>query len=205
MKIGANAEGGRTDTDIGTIYWDKIQQLMDMDTDSNRLNRGNAFGGWEYTDPEYDEEGNLTKRGGQEYVARSPGMQAAQDRMDRRLAGEGFEDYQRPTQVSAITDALMADKMEKMGLTDPGVANLKQDSYGTRFGDINNRSQPMPPSANPPPPPQNPQPPGAQLPPGVAPPPPGYPPPSNDPNDPRVRPQSSQDIARLLAGGRGAM
>ncbi len=48
---------------------------------------------------------------------------------------------------------------------------------------------------------------GAPPPPGnpAMPPPPGYPPPSNDPNDPRVRPQSSQDIARLLAGGRGAM
>jgi hypothetical protein len=166
-KFGAKADAstGRTDTDIGTIYWDKIQKLMEMDEEFNRLDRGNRFGGWEY-DPE-------TKS--QNYVARSPGMQNAEDRMDRRLSGEGFDDYERPSQVTAITDALMADRMEKMGLIDPGVANLKQDSYGERFGDINNRTTipqpqaaPQPPNANPMPPGNaSPQPPGASNPNGL--------------------------------------
>lgn len=138
--IGADHKFGSTDTDIGTIYWDKIKELLNIDEDYNRLNRGNAFGGWEYG----VDEG--TGRRTQEYVSRSPGMKSAEARMDRRLQGEGFDQYEKPSQVSAITDALMADRMEKMGLIDPGVANLKQDQYGDRMGDINQR-QPLPPQA----------------------------------------------------------
>ena len=173
----ADTQFGRTDTDVGSMHWEDIEKLMKLDTDSNRLNRGNAFGGWEYTDPEYDEEGNMTKRGSQDYVAKSPGMKAGQERMDRRLAGEGFDPYEAPDQVSSITDALLASRMERMGIIDPGVADLKQDEYGTRFADRSGSptappgGYPQPPSQAAPMPPGagNPQPPGA----GQAPQPPG--------------------------------
>jgi hypothetical protein len=198
MKVGGSANTGKTKTDIGKIYWDKIQQLMEMDEEMNRINRGNAFGGWEYgIDPK-------TGKRTQEFVARSPGMQAAQDRMDRRLAGEGFERYERPSQVSAITDALMADKMERMGLLEPGTTDLRQDEYGQRMGAINNQmaqpqAQPQPPSQPQPPPTNRPMPPGQgnrPMPPGVR---PGTPP-------PQTRPGMPPDQNQLLQayGMRGA-
>jgi hypothetical protein len=123
MSAKAGASGGKTDVDVGTIYWDDIRRLMDLDEEYNRTNRYGAFGGWEY-DPE-------TKS--QRFVATDPGMQAAQERMSRRLAGEGFENYQPPSQISSITDALMADRMGKMGLLteQPELAG----EYGERFAD----------------------------------------------------------------------
>ena len=104
-------------------------------------------------------------------------MKAGQERMDRRLAGEGFDPYEAPDQVSSITDALLASRMERMGIIDPGVADLKQDEYGTRFADRSGSptappgGYPQPPSQAAPMPPGagNPQPPGA----GQAPMPPG--------------------------------
>lgn len=125
VKADAWLEGGYTDTDTGGIKWSDLEKLLNLDEEYNRVDRGNAFGAWEY-DPE-------TKS--QNFVAKSPGMIAAQDRMDRRLAGEGFAPYEAPSQISSMTDALMATRMEKMGLMDSGVADLKQDDYGTRFAD----------------------------------------------------------------------
>jgi hypothetical protein len=145
FSIGGSAGGGRTDVDVGTIYWDDIERLLGLDEEYNRINRGDYFGGWEY-DPE-------TKS--QNYVARSEGMQAAQDRMDRRLAGEGFEKYEAPSQASAITDALMANRMERMGLLPQGAGDLTQPDYGTRFADRSGSPTAQPPTA----PPQGGQPP----------------------------------------------
>ena len=112
VKADAWLEGGYTDTDTGGIKWRDLEKLLNLDEEYNRVDRGNAFGAWEY-DPE-------TKS--QNFVAKSPGMIAAQDRMDRRLAGEGFAPYEAPSQISSMTDALMATRMEKMGLMDSGVA-----------------------------------------------------------------------------------
>ena len=160
-NVEAWSELGYTDTDTGGIKWKDLEKLLNLDEEYNRIDRGNAFGAWEY-DPE-------TKT--QQYVAKSPGMQAAQDRMDRRLAGEGFEPYEAPKQVSSIMDALMANKMEKMGLIEPGATDLTQDDYGTRFADRS--GSPTAPAGGYPPPPQPPaaaQPPVAPQPPTAQPP-----------------------------------
>jgi hypothetical protein len=156
---------------------------MKLDEQYNRPDRYGAFGGWEY-DPE-------TKT--QQYVATSPGMQAAQERMDRRLGGEGFTPYQAPEQVGSIMDALMADKMERMGLMDKGVADLKQDSYGTRFNDrpgSGYQSGQPPQGAITPPP----QPPITQPPPQDT----GDPPPGN-----QRPPVGGRGVGDLPPGGRG--
>ena len=104
-------------------------------------------------------------------------MQAAQDRMSRRLGGEGFEKYQPPEQAGSITDALMASRMQRMGILDPQQdLGLQQPEYGQRFAD--NPGGGMQ-SAQPPPPP-----PVAEIPPpGAAVPPPGagVPPPQTPP------------------------
>jgi hypothetical protein len=121
----ASAKGGKTDVNLGNIKWDWLEKLAEFDERYNRINRYGPFGGWEY-DPE-------TKS--QRFVATSPGMQAAQERMDRRLAGEGFDAYEPPAQVSSITDALMASRMGRMGiLNDETAPNLAQENYGPRFG-----------------------------------------------------------------------
>lgn len=185
-------KGGKTDTDIGSIYWDKINRLAQMDQAYNRLDRYGPFGGWEYTAPEleYDSKGNPTgkvlKEGSQKFVATDPGMQAAQERMSRRLAGEGFDAYTPPAQVSSITDALMSSRMERMGILGEGSRpNLAQENYGTRFGDraggawdMSTRS----PYTTPPPQEGQPPPQGGQPPPQGGQPPPGG-------NRPGVRPQ----------------
>ncbi len=190
MSIGGKAwhEIGYEDVDTGGIKWKDLEQLLQLDEKYNRIDRGNAFGGWEY-DPE-------TKS--QEYVAKSPGMIAAQERMDRRLGGEGFEKYEAPSQISAMTDALMAERMQKMGLIDEGTADLKQDEYGTRFADRSgsptiDSTTPPPGSVQPPdmgvPTPPQPNPPGV----GDRPPPagvePGTPPPVMKPGIPPTLPQ----------------
>lgn len=144
MGASAEASGGKTDVDIGTIYWDKIQQLMDMDEEYNRIDRGNAFGSWEY-DPE-------TKS--QNWVAKSPGMQAGQDRMDRRLAGEGFND----PNMASIGDALTRTRMDKMGLAQPP-AQQPLPPAQQAVVDAQNPQPPMPP-----PPPQTGQPPPNGMP-----------------------------------------
>lgn len=147
MGAQVKAEGGKSDTDVGTIYWDDVRKALQLDEEFNRINRYGAFGGWEY-DPE-------TKS--QKFVATDPGMIAAQQRMSRRLGGEGFAPYEPPAQVSAMTDALMADRMGKMGLIDPNQdLGFKQQEYGERFGDRTGggRQQALNPYMPPPPPPQ---------------------------------------------------
>jgi len=208
-----SAEGGKTDVSAGTIDWENIERLMGLDTDSNRLNRGNAFGEWAYSDPEYDDEGNITKRGGQQWSATSPGMKAAEERMDRRLAGEGFDPYEAPGQVSSITDALLASRMERMGLIDPGVADLKQDEYGTRFADRSGSptappgGYPQPPSQAAPMPPQQgqpPMPPGAgqpPMPPGAGMPPGGSPPGGGRPGNDKPNSIDPQVLQMIMARG----
>lgn len=118
-------KGGKTDVNLGNIKWDWLEKLAEFDERYNRINRYGPFSGWEY-DPE-------TKS--QRFVATDPGMQAAQERMSRRLAGEGFDPYEPPAQVSSITDALMASRMGRMGiLNDETAPNLAQENYGPRFG-----------------------------------------------------------------------
>lgn len=155
----AEAKGGKTDVDVGTIYWDDIRRLLGLDEEFNRINRMGAFGGWEY-DPE-------TKT--QRFVTTDPGMQAAQDRMSRRLGGEGFAPYTPPSQVSALTDAIMASRMGAMGLVDPEQdLGLKQESFGERFADRSGGGyqQAVNPYTSPPPPPVG----GFQPPEGAPPP-----------------------------------
>ena len=125
FSVGGSASGGKTDVDVGQIKWDWLEKLAEFDERYNRINRYGRFGGWEY-DPE-------TKS--QRFVATDPGMQAAQERMSRRLGGEGFDPYEPPAQASAITDALMASRMERMGiLNEDSRPNLAQENYGPRFG-----------------------------------------------------------------------
>ena len=134
MKGKSSMDFGKTDTDVGTIHWDDVEKLMQMDEEYNRINRGNQFGAWEY-DPE-------TKT--QQYVPKSAGMQAATDRMDRRIAGEGFNN----PDVAGITNALTQTRLNKMG-GQPQQYQPMPPQEG----------QPMPPQGGAPMPPQ-----GGQLP-----------------------------------------
>jgi hypothetical protein len=191
MGFGVDISGevGKSTTTrkTGRIDWNELKKILNLDIDMNRINRYGPFGGWEY-DPQTNS---------QRFVATDPGMQAAQERMSRRLGGEGFEKYEPPAQVSAMTDALMASRMERMGLLGEGSRpNLAQENYGTRFGDRQGGAYrdamitPPPPQASPGGPPPGGPPPGGRppwrQPPGVRPPsqgirPPGsYPPFYND-------------------------
>lgn len=183
MSVKAKGQAGYTDVDTGGIKWNQLAKLMQMGETYNRPNREGAFGAWEYQPAQYDidKDGNqvMIAPATQKFRATTPGMQAAQDRMDRRLAGEGFDPYEPPSQVSSITDALMADKMQKMGLLPEGDQGLAQDEYGKRFADrsgsgMNTGQPPPPPAAAPPPDPT--QPPGGNPPPGTGQPPGGVPP-----------------------------
>jgi hypothetical protein len=152
MSLKASAQGGYTDVDTGGIKWNELRKLLNLEEEFNRPDREGAFGAWRY-DPE-------TKT--QKFEATSEGMKAAQARMDRRLAGEGFTPYQPPSQVSAMTDALMADRMQKMGLLteQPELAGQYGERFADRSGSGFQSGQPMPP-----PPPAQGQPPQQGMPP----------------------------------------
>lgn len=186
MSFKAKAQAGYTDVDTGGIRWNQLAKLMQMGETLNRPNRQGAFGAWEYEPAKYDidKDGNqvLISPATQKFRATTPGMEAAQERMDRRLAGEGFESYQPPQQVSSITDALMADKMQRMGLLAEGDQGLMQEEYGQRFADRSGSgfSTGQPPA-----------------PPAAAPPPQAVPPQGN----PQVTPPQPPPVARPPAGG----
>jgi hypothetical protein len=190
---------------------------MNMDESSNRANRYGPMGGWEYTpaefkiDPKTGKE-TLVKPPSQKWVSTDEGMTAAKERMSRRLAGEGFENYESPKQVSAITDALMATRMNKMGLLENKDQGLMQSDYGQRMAD--NRggyaSGQLPPAGQPPIPPPAGQPPAGQppIPPPATGQPPNVPvgPPASGGNRPIAPTQphsiSKEDMLRMLSGGR---
>lgn len=180
MGVKGSAGGGYTDVDTGGIKWEQLRKLLNLDEEYNRPNRQGAFGGWEY-DPE-------TKT--QKWVTTDPGAQAAQARMSRRLAGEGFEPYKAPESTAAIRDALLKSRMDRMGVqASPGGG---QPPGGQPPG---GQPPPAPPGGGqvPPPPPPYYQPPVTDPMPPVLPgdePPVGRPPGNYDPTDPRIDPYS---------------
>jgi hypothetical protein len=105
----ASATGGYKDVDTGGIKWKDLERLLRMDEESNRPNRMGAFGGWQY-DP---------KTRTQKWVTTDPGAAAAQKRMSGRMAGEGFESYKPPSSTSAIRDAVLQSRMDRMGVSAP--------------------------------------------------------------------------------------
>jgi len=138
-KIGGKA--GYKDVDTGGIKWKELEKLLKLDEQYNRPDRMGAFGGWQY-DPE-------TKT--QSWVATDPGMQAAQERMSGRLAGEGFEAFEPAKGSGTIRDAILQSRMDRMGVSPPPEQPPMQPAQQPPVAQ-QPAPQPPPPGATAPPP-----------------------------------------------------
>jgi hypothetical protein len=110
------------------VDWKQLERMMALDARMNRFNDQGIFGGTEWTE---NPDGTWERR----HVvneALQPGIEAI---MGRAVSPVQRSSFGMPSQFGSLMDAKMANQMGRHGLfNEGGMPNLRQDNYGTRFG-----------------------------------------------------------------------